>query len=73
MTLVGVGDPDVAYIFDPSMLSISYLQGYRTIPIAVDGLQDKRIISVDWGLRVGNWEGVGLITGILASAAMTAA
>jgi len=65
-------DCDVAFIFDPTGISISYLQGYRTIPLAVDGLVEKRLISVDWGLRVGNWEGLGLITGILASAAMTA-
>jgi len=65
-------ESDTVFIFDPGMLSISYLIGYRTIPLAVDGLQEKRLIHVDWGLRVGNWEGLGGLIGINPATAMTA-
>jgi len=72
--LSGDGSPasDTMFIFDPGYLSISYLSGYRTKPLARTGLLEKREISVDWGLRVHNWTAVGAIFGIDSSAAMTA-
>ena len=59
-------------IFDPGMISLSYLHGYRTYPLARTGLLEKREIAVDWGLRVHNWEALGWIFGIDETAAMTA-
>ncbi len=69
----GDGSPstDTVFIFDPSMVEISYLHGYRTYPLAKTGLLDKREIAVDWGLRVKNWTAVGAIFGVDASAAVT--
>ena len=54
------------------MVSLSYLHGYRTYPLARTGLLEKREIAVDWGLRVHNFEALGWIFGIDETAAMTA-
>ena len=70
----GDGTPvgDTAFIFDPNFLSLSYLHGYRSYPLAKTGLMEEREIAVDWGLRVNAWTALGGIVGILNSAAMTA-
>lgn len=63
---------DTVHIFDPGYLSISYLHGYRTYPLARTGLLEKREIAVDWGLRVHNWTACGAIFGVDDGAAVTA-
>lgn len=63
---------DSILIFDPTYLSLSFMQGYTTLQLARDGLQDKRMIYADWGLRVNNWCAVGGIFGADATAAVTA-
>jgi len=69
----GTPDSDTAFIFDPNFISISYLHGYRTYELAKVGLQDRREIAVDWGLRMHNWTALGGIVGIDPALAMTAA
>ena len=71
----GTGTPpesDTVFIFDPSMIQISYLRGYRTEPLAKTGLQEKMLISVDWTLKPLNWTCLGGILGVDKSAAVTA-
>jgi hypothetical protein len=46
------------FILDPSLVSLVYLQGYQVAPLATTGLADNRLMSVDWGLRVGNEAGL---------------
>lgn len=40
------------YFIDPSMVSMGYLNGYRVEPLAKTGLADKRLMAVDWTLKV---------------------
>ena len=37
---------DTMFIMDPGYLSLSYLHGYRTYPLAKTGLLEKREIAV---------------------------
>ena len=53
-----------AFVLDPSYLSISYLEGYRTDTLAKTGLSEKREISVDFGLRCHVEESQALIANI---------
>ncbi len=46
------GDCFNVYIITPEYLSIGYLHGYRTEPLAKLGLADNRQIAVDWTLIV---------------------
>jgi len=62
---------DYVFIMDPSYLELSYLQGYRTEPLAKSGLSDKRVISVDWGLKVLNFDAMGGVADVLNTAPMT--
>jgi len=64
-------ESDIAYILDPSMLSVSYLQGYRSEPQDKTGLSEKRQITVDVSLCVKNWDALGAVADIDADAAMT--
>jgi len=59
-------------LFDPSYLSIAYHQGYTVEPLAKVGLTDKRLMSVDWTLVVGNEATQGVVADINAGTAMTA-
>ena len=47
------------YILDPSLIELSYLQGYRVGEMAKTGLADKRLMSVDWTLKVLQEKGLG--------------
>lgn len=47
------------YIIDPALIELSYLQGYQVAPLAKAGLADKRLMSVDWTLKVLNQKGLG--------------
>jgi hypothetical protein len=65
-------DNATAFILDTSLVSMSYLYGYRTVPLATDGLYEKREVSVDWGLCVKNWDGLGSYTDVDPALAATA-
>lgn len=60
------------YILDPSLIEISYLKGYHVSPLAKDGLADKRLMSVDWTLKVLNEKGLGAMFAVDTAAAWVA-
>ena len=70
----GDGSPasDTVFIFDPTMMQISYLHGYRAYDLAKLGLQDRKEIAVDWTLKPLNWTSLGGILGVDSAAAVTA-
>jgi len=51
-----------AYLLDFDYLRIAYLHGFRTEPLAKNGLSDTRQIAVDWTLCVLNERAQGMIT-----------
>ena len=65
-------DNDIAFILDFSFLEISFLEGYTTKPLAKTSLADNRIMEVDWGLRVKNWDALGAVYDVDPALAMTA-
>jgi len=62
---------DIVYVLDFSFLEISFLEGYTTKPLAKTSLSDNRVMEVDWGLRVKNWQALGAIYDVDTSLAMT--
>ena len=50
----GTADAGAAFIFDPAYVRLSYLDGYRTEMIAKTGLAEKRLMAVDWTLKMLN-------------------
>ena len=52
------------YGIDAGLLRQSFLQGYRTETLGKPGLSDWREISVDWGFKVLNEAGLGVIADI---------
>lgn len=46
------GDAASVFVLDPSYARLSYLHGYRTEALAKTGLSEKRLMSVDWTLKV---------------------
>jgi hypothetical protein len=60
------------YILDPQYLSIAYLHGYRTEPLAKTGLADVRQMAVDWTLIVHTEKAHGVIADIDPTLAVTA-
>jgi hypothetical protein len=66
-----VHDNDAMFILDPTLVNISYLQGYRVEPLAKTGLSSKRMMSVDWDSCVSNWDGLGMIPDIDPDLAVT--
>jgi len=60
-----------AYILDFDYLRLAFLHGYRTEPLAKQGLADTRQIAVDWTLCVMNEKAQGLIDGLDPTAPVT--
>ena len=60
------------FILDPQYLSIGYLHGFRTEPLAKTGLSDVRQIAVDWTLIVHTEKAHGIIADIDPTLAVTA-
>lgn len=46
------GTNHTMFIIDSQYLEVSYLKGYTVDPLAKAGLADKRLMSVDWTLKV---------------------
>jgi hypothetical protein len=44
------------FAIDPEYAALSYLSGYRVDELAKSGLSDKKLMSVDWTLKVYNEE-----------------
>jgi len=60
-TAAGAGDSCFTFILDPEYLSLCYLYGYRTDPLAKTGLAEKRQMAVDWTLIVNTEKAHGMI------------
>jgi len=60
----GGSEEATGYVLDPAYLSMAYLHGYRTEPLAKTGLSDKRLMAVDWTLKVLNQRAHGAVFGI---------
>ena len=65
-------DATNAYLLDFDYLRLAYLHGYRTEPLAKQGLSDIRQIAVDWTLCVTNEKAQGKIDGLDPTAAVIA-
>lgn len=62
---------DVVAVFDPSYMTVDYLQGINVTELAKAGLNDRRSMFADYTLRVCNDQAIGLIGDISTTAAMT--
>ena len=60
------------YLLDPQYLRQTFLYGYRTEPMAKTGLYDKRLMAVDWTLKVLTEKAHGVIFGVDPTQDMTA-
>lgn len=49
------------FFIDPEMVKLSYLRPFKRVKLAKTGDSEKRHIVVEWGLRVNNEAGLGLI------------
>jgi hypothetical protein len=70
--IVGDGTAYNGYIIDPEYLRMAFLTGYRVEPLAKNGLSDRRLMVVDWTLKVLNEKAHGMIAAIDPAVAMTA-
>jgi hypothetical protein len=57
-------DPTRVMIIDPAYAEIGWLQGMRNQPLAKTGLSDRRLISCEWGVIVGNEKAHGMVANI---------
>jgi hypothetical protein len=52
------------YGVDPALLAIAYLRGFRTIALAKTGDNTKRMLLVEYTLKVRNEKGLGEVRGL---------
>jgi hypothetical protein len=57
---------DVFFV-DPEYIEVMFLRGFELIPLARTGSAEKRLLEVEWGLRVKNEKALGLIADLLTS------
>lgn len=69
---VGDGTAYNGYVLDPEYLRMAYLTGYHVQPLAKQGLSDRRMMHVDWTLKVLNEKAHGMIAAIDPAVPMTA-
>jgi hypothetical protein len=55
------------FVLDPSLLSVAYLRGVKTTPLAKTGDAEKRLINVEYTLKVNNEAGLGAIYDLTTS------
>jgi hypothetical protein len=65
-------DVSTMFILDMALIEHAFLKGYVVEPLDKTGLADKRQMRVDWGLRVGNEEGLAAYCDIDETADMVA-
>ena len=68
----GESDSTTLLIFDPAYVSLSMMAPFQTKRDQAASLIDKYMISAHWGVRVTNYEAIGAVFCIDATAAMTA-
>jgi hypothetical protein len=54
-------DPTRVLIIDPAYAEIGWLQGMKNQPLAKTGLSDRRLVSCEWGVIVGNEKAHGML------------
>jgi hypothetical protein len=57
-------DPTRILIIDPAYAEIGWLQGMRNQPLAKTGLSDRRLVSCEWGVIVGNEKAHAMVADI---------
>lgn len=53
---------DRVLLIDRELVEVGWLQGMRNQPLAKTGLSERRLISCEWGVVVGNEKGLGMVT-----------
>jgi Family of unknown function (DUF5309) len=51
-------------IIDPGYAEIGWLQGMKNQPLAKTGLSDRRLVSCEWGVIVGNEKAHGMVADV---------
>lgn len=69
---VGTDDAANVFVYDPEYVRHAFLDGYQTQSLAKTGLMDKRLMSVDWTLKVLNPDAHALIADVDPTADVTA-
>ena len=59
------------FILDPMLLRLGKLNGYAVDPLAKTGLADKRLMRVDWCVKVLNEKGNGMVADVDPTLAAT--
>lgn len=67
----GTGDAAAVFLLDPAFQRLSFLRGYRVEPLAKTGDADKRMMLVDWTLKVLNPESGRVLADIDPDAPVT--
>jgi hypothetical protein len=55
------------FILDPSFLSLMFLRGFKTHKLAKTGDAEKRLLNVEWGLKVNNEKSQGAVYDLTTS------
>ena len=55
------------FILDPDMMSLMFLRGFKTHKLAKTGDAEKRLLNVEWGLKVNNEKSQGAVYDLLTS------
>jgi hypothetical protein len=71
-TTASADDSAIVFYLDPEYLSLCYMKGYRTDPLAKTGLAENRQMCVDWSLIVNTEKAHAMSTDIDFTAAVTA-
>jgi len=72
LQLEDAADEATMYLVDPSHITQSFLRGYQTEALAKTGLSDKRMMSVQYALKVYSEKSQGAILAIDTTAAVVA-
>lgn len=70
--VAGTADGAAVFLLDPAYARVSYLHGYRVEPLAKTGLSDKRMMAVDFTLKVLNPDAHRVLLDIDPTADVTA-
>ena len=53
-----------AYLIDPAMLAVAYLRSFQTVVLAKTGDNTKRMLLVEYALKVRNEKGLATVRGL---------
>jgi len=70
-TYTNVDENVFVFILDPALLRLGKLTGYSVDPLAKTGLADKRLMRIDWCVKVLNEKGEGMIADVDPTLAVT--